>query len=66
MVVRQGLKAFPIDQEIKTKKYEAQIMIDRKYLHLGSFVSEEEAAKAYDEAAVKYFGDFAKLNFKRD
>lgn len=50
----------------KNKKYEAQIMIDRKYLHLGSFVNEEEAAKAYDEAAVKYFGDFAKLNFKRD
>jgi hypothetical protein len=29
---------------------------------LGYFATEEEAAKVYNDAAIKYFGEFAWLN----
>ena len=34
--------------------------------NLGRFESEREAAKAYNEAAKEYFGEFAKLNVVED
>lgn len=33
-----------------------------KRIHLGSFASEREAAIAYNNAALKYYGEFANLN----
>lgn len=44
-------------------KWLAYIGIDRKQRHLGCFVSETEAAVAYDVAAIAAFGEFARLNF---
>lgn len=49
----------------KTKwaiKWVAVIRINRVKKYIGSFKSEIEAAKAYNEAALKYFGNFARLN----
>ncbi len=45
------------------RKWSARILFNRKQIFIGYFVDEIEAAKAYDEAAKKYFGEFANLNF---
>ena len=47
------------------KKYEARIVIDGDGLYLGRFDTEEEAAMAYDEAARRFFGATACVNFPR-
>jgi hypothetical protein len=40
-------------------KWQAQIKVNKKRRYLGLFVSEEEAAKAYQSAASEMFGEFA-------
>lgn len=44
------------------RKWVAQIGVNSKARYIGSFDSEIEAAMAYNEAALKHFGEFARLN----
>lgn len=44
-------------------KWRCTIHSNGKHVHLGYFEDEEEAARAYDEAAIRERGEFARLNF---
>ena len=45
------------------KTWQVLIMINRNKNYIGNFKSEDEAAKAYDEYAMKFHKNKARLNF---
>jgi hypothetical protein len=50
----------------KTHRWQAKIMRNGRSVFLGSFGTPEEAARAYDAAALELFGEHAWLNFPED
>lgn len=50
----------------KNKKWISNIHFNYKTYYLGSFADKNEAAKAYNDAAIKYFGEFANLNIIKE
>ena len=47
----------------KGKRWQVFIMINRNKNYIGNFKTEEEAAKVYDEYAMEFHKDKARLNF---
>lgn len=50
----------------QNNKWRAAITVDYKSKKLGRFIEENDAARAYNEAAIMYFGEFALLNVIED
>ena len=63
---RNGSSAFKgVCWNKKREKWQVQIRREGHKKHLGYFDNEIEAAVAYDIAAVRYFGEFASINFSQ-
>ena len=46
----------------KDSKWWSTIIVNKKQIYLGRYDEEKDAAKAYNKAALKYFGEHAYLN----
>ena len=46
----------------RDNRWQAKIKFNKNTIWLGSYASEVDAAKAYNQAALKYFGEYACLN----
>lgn len=55
-----------VDWDKSAKKWNSRISYNGKRLFLGHFINEADAALAYDEAAKKYYGEYAKLNLYQE
>lgn len=47
-------------------KWRSRIYVGGRAIHLGVFADREEAAKAYDKAALEMCGEYARTNFQAD
>jgi hypothetical protein len=56
-----GFKGVYWDRDLN--KWRVRISINKKVIWLGSYTCLIEAAKVYDAAAIKYYKEFANLNF---
>jgi len=58
-------KGVCFNRNLKANCWRAYIRHNYKMINIGSFSSEEAAARAYDQKAKELFGTFAKLNFPK-
>lgn len=58
-------RAKGVDFRSDIGRWRAQIRIKGRSIHLGHFQDIDSAAKAYEEAASKYHGEFARIDYQR-
>ena len=62
-IMRGGTSRFKgVCWDMVNKKWRAKLGMNGKTFELGRFKVEADAASAYDDAAEKYFGEFAYTN----
>lgn len=64
--VRSNNKLGKKGVDFQQGRFRATIRINYKKIHLGSFDTLEKAARAYDRAAIKEWGEFANTNYPRE
>ena len=64
--VRGGAKFWGVYKNPARAKYQAAIVVDGKFMHLGMFDTPEDAARAYDSAALLHRDAHCPLNFPKD
>lgn len=57
---RLGVKGITFNKNAKKKPFRACISAKRKHYYLGDFSTLEEASAAYEHAAKRLFGDYAR------
>jgi hypothetical protein len=50
----------------RTNSYYVHLTLNYKHINIGYFKNLKDAACAYDKAAIKYFGEYACLNFEEN
>jgi hypothetical protein len=61
---KTGFRGVQYDQ--RKRRHYARIKANNQKIWLGFFDSAEEAARAYDAAAIEHHGEFARLNFPNE
>ncbi|SDJ61839.1 AP2 domain-containing protein [Paenibacillus naphthalenovorans] len=61
-IAKSGYKGVFRNTSSKRESWIARIKVNKKLIHIGCYPTMEQAARAYNQAALKYHGDFARLN----
>lgn len=61
---KTGYKGVSLNSVTCTRRpFQAAIVVNRRKIYLGSYATAQEAARAYDDAARQFAGQFARGNF---
>lgn len=48
--------------DVRDGRWQVEIRVEGQRIYVGRYPDEKDAARAYNDAAVRYFGEFARLN----
>jgi hypothetical protein len=60
---KSGFRGVYFNSSGRGPEWKVGLKVNKRSIHLGYFESAEDAARAYDAAAIKAFGQFATVNF---